>query len=156
MLFIICGLRLGVSILNQIFPSVIISKEALLKELTFKTSRSGGKGGQNVNKVSSKVELNFDIDKSLLFSDEQKQRLQQKLANRINSEKILQVVTEEERSQLLNKERGIEKLMRLLAGALHQQKARKATRPGKAAKEKRLNNKLQNAIKKINRRGPEL
>eukprot|EP01031_Cornospumella_fuschlensis_P051723 gene51723-63234_t len=60
----------------------------LLKEIKFKTSRSGGKGGQNVNKVSSKVELNLNISTSLLFTDEQKQILLQKLANRINSEGI--------------------------------------------------------------------
>ena len=85
----------------------------LLKEIRFKTSRSGGKGGQNVNKVSSKVELNLNISASLLFNDEQKQILLQKLANRINSEGILQIITEEERSQLLNKQKSLVKLQQL-------------------------------------------
>lgn len=128
-----------------------ISKEALLKELSFKTSRSGGKGGQNVNKVSSKVELNFDISRSGLFSDEQKQLLIEKLSKRINSEGILQVITEEERSQYLNKERSVEKLMVLISRALHQPKLRKATKPKKTAIEKRLKNKLLLSQKKISR-----
>ena len=134
---------------------MVISKEALLKEVSFKASRSGGKGGQNVNKVSSKVELNFDVEGSALLSDEQKQLITGKLKNRINSEGILQVITEEERSQFMNKERGLEKLIVLLNHALHKPKPRKATKPGKAAVEKRLNNKLKNAMKKINRRGLE-
>jgi ribosome-associated protein len=134
---------------------VEISKEALLKEVSFKTSRSGGKGGQNVNKVSSKVELNMDINACSLFSEEQKQLLHEKLSKRINSEGILQVITEEERSQYLNKERSVEKLIVLISRALHQPKMRKATKPKKSAVEKRLKNKLQNALKKINRRGLE-
>jgi ribosome-associated protein len=131
---------------------MIISREELLKEVRFKTSRSGGKGGQNVNKVSSKVELDFDILHSNLLSDQQKQLLTEKLRNRISSEGILQVITEEERSQFLNKERSLQKLIILLGKALHQPKLRKATKPKKSAIEKRLKNKLQTAMKKINRR----
>lgn len=127
-------------------------REALLKEVTFKTSRSGGKGGQHVNKVSSKVELNFNINASSLFSDDQKMQLMQKLANKINAEGILQVVTEEDRSQLANKQKSLDKLLVLLKIALHQPKKRKATRPGKAAIEKRLKAKQFRAMKKINRR----
>lgn len=132
-----------------------ISREALLKELSFKTSRSGGKGGQNVNKVSSKVELNFDISRSTLFNDEQKQLLTEKLSKRINSEGILQVITEEERSQFRNKERSVDKLIVLISRALHQPTLRKATKPKKSAVEKRLKDKLQNAMKKISRRDLE-
>ena len=128
-----------------------ISRHALLKELRFKTSRSGGKGGQNVNKVSSKVELNFEIAKSALFSDEQKVLLTEKLSKRINSAGILQVITEEERSQYLNKERSVDKLIKLILKALQQPQLRKITKPGKAAQEKRLKNKLLQAMKKINR-----
>ncbi|NEU08162.1 aminoacyl-tRNA hydrolase [Flavihumibacter sp. R14] len=134
---------------------MLISKQDILREVSFKTSRSGGKGGQNVNKVSSKVELNLDVERTQLFSEEQKQLLKQKLRKRINSEGILQVITEEERSQYLNKERSLEKLIELLGHALHKPKLRKATKPGKAAVEKRLKNKLQNAMKKINRKGLE-
>jgi len=128
-----------------------ISKEKLLKEISFKTSRSGGKGGQNVNKVSSKVELNFEIQSSDLFTDSQKLLLTEKLSNRINSEGILQVITEEERSQYFNKERSVQKLIALIKLALHQPKPRKATRPKRSVIEKRLKSKQLNSIKKINR-----
>ena len=128
-----------------------ISKEKLLKEISFKTSRSGGKGGQNVNKVSSKVELNFEIQSSDLFTDSQKLLLSEKLSNRINSEGILQVITEEERSQYFNKERSVQKLIALIKLALHQPKPRKATRPKRSVIEKRLKSKQLNSIKKINR-----
>lgn len=127
------------------------SKADLLREATFKMSRSGGKGGQNVNKVSSKVELNFDIKASSLFSDEQKQRILQKSANRINSKGILQIITEEERSQYLNKIRSVEKLIQIFIKALHQPKLRKATKPKRSSVEARLKSKLANAQKKINR-----
>lgn len=130
-----------------------ISREALLKEVTFKTSRSGGKGGQNVNKVSSKVELNWDIQRSTLFSEDQKTLLTEKLGKRINAEGTLQVITEEERSQYLNKERSMLKLLGLISQALHRPKLRKATKPKKSSIEKRLKNKLQNAVKKFNRKG---
>ena len=128
------------------------SKEGLLKEITFKTSRSGGKGGQNVNKVSSKVELNIDIKSSALFTEEQKATLLNKLSNRINAEGVLQVVTEEDRSQLRNKEKSVEKLIILLNNALHKVKAGKATKVSKSMIEKRLKFKQAVAIKKINRR----
>ena len=128
-----------------------ISKEKLLKEVSFKTSRSGGKGGQNVNKVSSKVELNFEIQTSNLFTDSQKLLLSEKLSNRINSEGILQVITEEERSQYFNKERSVQKLIALIKLALHQPKPRKATRPKRSVIEKRLKSKQLNSVKKINR-----
>ena len=124
----------------------------LLKEISFKTSRSGGKGGQNVNKVSSKVELNLNINTFSLFTDEQKQILLQKLANRINSEGILQIITEEERSQLLNKQKSLLKLQQLIKKALYQPAARKATKPKRSVVENRLRAKHMNALKKISRR----
>lgn len=128
------------------------SKDEILKEVTFKTSRSGGKGGQNVNKVSSKVELNINIQLSQLFSEDQKRLLLNKLANRINSEGILQIITEEERSQLMNKERSVEKLILLLKNALHQPKIRKASKPKRSAIENRLKKKQANSLKKISRK----
>ncbi len=131
---------------------MIFSKDALLKEISFKTSRSGGKGGQNINKVSSKVELNINIKSSVVFTEEQKIILSDKLSNRINSEGVLQVVTEEDRSQLRNKEKSIEKLIMLLSNALHKDKVRKPTKPGKSVIEKRLKLKQATAKKKINRR----
>jgi ribosome-associated protein len=144
---------------NLLVPGVLLvlltmnlSREDLLKEITFKTSRSGGKGGQHVNKVSSKVELNINIKSSNLFTEEQKLILLEKLSNRINSEGVMQVVTEEDRSQLRNKEKGLQKLIVLLANALQRVKPRKITRPGKSAVEKRLKQKQAVSLKKINRR----
>lgn len=129
------------------------SKQDLLKEITFRTSRSGGKGGQNVNKVSSKVELNINLKSSLLFTEEEKELLVQKLANRINSEGVLQVITEEERSQLYNKEKSIDKLIILLKKALFKPKPRKPSKPKRSAIEKRLKSKQLISLKKLSRRG---
>lgn len=129
-----------------------LKKVDILKELTFKTSRSGGKGGQHVNKVSTKVELNFDLKSTSLFTEEEKVRLFLKLANRINSDGILQIITEEERSQIKNKERSIQKLLILLKNALFIPKIRKASKPKKSAIEKRLKSKQITSLKKISRR----
>jgi ribosome-associated protein len=123
----------------------------LIPNVTYKTSRSGGKGGQNVNKVSSKVELIFDFESSAVFNEEQKERIRQKLANRMTSDGSVQVVSEEERSQFLNKETAFQKLFLLLKGALYISKPRKATKPKKSSIEKRLKNKQQQAVKKLNR-----
>src|SRR5215469_9843346 len=114
------------------------SKDALQHELTWKTSRSGGKGGQNVNKVSTKVELLFSISSSALFSDEEKELLRQKLQSRFNKDGLVQVVCDEERSQYLNKEKAVERLVQLLTAALHKPKVRKPTKVSKAAKQARL------------------
>ncbi len=129
-----------------------LTRELLLKEISFKTSRSGGKGGQNVNKVSSKAELNWHIQESELLTDEEKTLINTKLASRINLNGILQVISEEERSQILNKQRCIEKLLVLVKKALHIPKLRKASKPKKSAIEKRLKSKQMQAMKKINRK----
>ena len=124
----------------------------LSKQVSFKTSRSSGKGGQNVNKVSSKVELNMSIPLSDIFTEAQKMQLMKRLANRINTEGILQIVTEEDRSQLKNKQRSLEKLQNLIEHALYQAPIRKATKPKRSAVETRLRDKQLKALKKINRR----
>jgi ribosome-associated protein len=129
-----------------------LKKVDILKELTFKTSRSGGKGGQHVNKVSTKVELNLDLKSTSLFTEEEKGRLFLKLVNRINSDGILQIITEEERSQIKNKERSIQKLLILLKNALFIPKIRKASKPKRSAIEKRLKSKQINSLKKISRK----
>lgn len=126
----------------------------ILKVVSFKTSRSGGKGGQNVNKVSSKVELIFDIDDAYFFTEEEKSRLKEKLALRLDTEGLLHVVSQEDRSQLLNKQRTVLKLIAILKAGLEVQKARKATKIPKAVKEKRLANKAVTAQKKEGRRKP--
>lgn len=128
------------------------TKTDLQKEVTYKTSRSGGKGGQNVNKVSSKVELLFDIHTSALFTDEEKTLLLSKLQTRLNKDGYVQVVCEEERSQYLNKEKAQEKLLLILTRALHQPKKRKATKPSKAMIAARLANKKIQSAKKENRK----
>ncbi len=122
-------------------------------ELTFQTARSGGKGGQNVNKVETMVEAYFNIAASLLLSEAQKALLQEKLANKITSEGLLLVKSQTERSQLGNKYESIKKMNRLINQALTVRKKRVATKPGKAAKEKRIQLKKRLSEKKQNRRG---
>jgi ribosome-associated protein len=128
------------------------SKADLQKETSFKTSRSGGKGGQNVNKVSSKVELLFSVNNSALFTDEEKQLLNEKLQSRFNKDGLIQVVCDIERSQYLNREMALERLIMLLTKALHKPKARKVTKISKAAKAARLQAKKITAVKKESRR----
>lgn len=133
---------------------MIPTKEELIKELTFKTSRSGGKGGQNVNKVSSKVELIFNPQNSALFNDEEKVLLLERLVNRLDSEGNLHIVSQEDRSQLLNKQRTVIKLVKLLTQCLKVEKKRKPTKIPKAVIAKRLNNKAIVSSKKENRKKP--
>ncbi|WP_158824813.1 alternative ribosome rescue aminoacyl-tRNA hydrolase ArfB [Mucilaginibacter lacusdianchii] len=129
-----------------------IIKADLQKEVTYKAYRSGGKGGQNVNKVSTKVELLFDIEKSALFTAEQKELLKARLQSRLNRDGYLQVISEEERSQLLNKERAVDKMHLLISKALEVRKARKPTKISKAAKAARLESKRIQSVKKQLRR----
>ncbi len=114
-------------------------------ELTFKTSRSGGAGGQNVNKVSSKVELDFNVLNSALLSDEQKMTILKKLENKITKDGVLQIVSQKERNQLGNKEIVINKFHELIAKCFVEKKKRKPTKPSKSAKEKRLKTKKRNS-----------
>ncbi|WP_421942774.1 alternative ribosome rescue aminoacyl-tRNA hydrolase ArfB [Pedobacter sp.] len=135
---------------------MIPDKEQILKNVSFKTSRSGGKGGQNVNKVSSKVELIFNISSASFLSEEEKEILLEKLSNRIDNEGLLHIITQEDRSQLLNKEKTIVKLIDLIRKSLLVQKERKAVKVPKSVIEKRLRNKAENSSKKETRKRPSL
>jgi ribosome-associated protein len=122
-------------------------------EFVFQTSRSGGAGGQHVNKVSTKVELRFHVDNSLLLTPEEKARVKEKFGQKINNEGFLQIVSQTERSQLRNKETAVKKFYDLLAQSFRQEKPRKATKPSKAAVQERLQNKKRASQKKTERGG---
>jgi ribosome-associated protein len=118
-----------------------LPEKEILKEVQFKTSRSGGKGGQHVNKVSTKVELIFHVNNSMVLTDEQKIRIREKLLSQIDSEGFIHVVSQASRSQLENKKIAISKFLKLLKASFIVKKTRKATKPNKTAIEKRIKTK---------------
>jgi len=131
-------------------------KEDILKIAQFKTSRSGGSGGQHVNKVSSKVELIINIREAPFLDDAQKALIEERLAKRIDQNGALHLVCQEDRSQLINKEHCLVKAVALLKTALHVDKLRKPTKTPKSAKRKRLANKQNLSDKKLHRKKPQL
>ena len=129
-------------------------KEILLSELKFKAVRSSGAGGQNVNKVSSKVVLSFDLVNSLGLSQEEKELLKKKVATKLTQEGILIITCEEDRSQLKNKEIALNKFFKVIENGLKIPKERKGTKIPRAVKEKRLNAKKVMSVLKQNRKKP--
>ena len=128
----------------------------IVNELKFKAIRSSGSGGQHVNKVSSKVELTFDIISSLGLTNDEKLRLNQKLSSRLTKSGVLLLQCGDSRSQHRNKELVIKRLLDILKANLYIPKKRKATKPSKRAIKKRLDTKQKQSLKKNNRKKPLL
>ena len=133
-----------------------MNAEQLISELTFKAVRSSGAGGQNVNKVASKIELYFDVSASMALNEEQKQRLLQKLQNRLTKEGILILQCDESRSQHKNKSLVIDRFMALIENSLKQPKKRKPTKIPKAVIKKRIKSKRDLSNKKALRKPPSI
>ncbi len=126
-------------------------KEEIEAKGTFSFSRSSGPGGQNVNKVNSKVLLTLNIDSLTCINDEQRSRIRERLKNRMNSSGELYLQIQEERSQLQNRERAVRRMADLIETAMKRQVKRRATRPSKAAHKRRLDKKKIQSRKKSSR-----
>ncbi len=133
-----------------------MDKERIVQELEFKAVRSSGAGGQHVNKVSSKVELYFDVAASKALSENEKERIYTKIGNRLTKENVLILYSDTSRSQHKNKELVIQKFLDLIRSALTVAKKRRKTKPKRSAVEKRLKSKLKKAQRKSLRGKPKL
>jgi len=125
-----------------------INFQLIKQELAFTTSRSSGPGGQNVNKVNSKVTLKWGVVHSEILTEEEKEVIIKKLHSRITAEGMLMITSQDNRSQLQNKEDAIEKLETLLIKAFEKKKKRKPTKPSKGAVQNRIEKKKKNSEKK--------
>ncbi len=133
-----------------------MGNEALISELTFKAVRSSGSGGQNVNKVASKVVLYFDLANSRVFSDAERERLHVFFKNRLNNQGILILSSEESRSQFRNKALVTQRFLNLIDEGLKEVKERKPTKIPKGVQRKRLQDKRKQSEKKANRKKPKI
>lgn len=133
-----------------------MDKEKIISELTYKAVRSSGAGGQNVNKVSSKVVLTFDLTNSQSLSEEEKELSQKKLKSKLTTEGILILNCDEDRSQLKNKAIVTKRFFEIIEKSLIVPKPRKVTKIPKSVIEKRLKEKSANSEIKQNRKKPEL
>ncbi|CAM1348991.1 alternative ribosome rescue aminoacyl-tRNA hydrolase ArfB [Tenacibaculum insulae] len=133
-----------------------MNSHELIKELKFKAIRSSGAGGQHVNKVSSKIELTFDLENSRELSENQKEILLKKLTNRLTKEGVLILFSDETRSQHRNKELAIKRFLALITQGLKRPKIRRTTKPTKASVKRKAENKQRNALKKTLRKKPKL
>ncbi len=133
-----------------------MDKKGLIQEIKLKAVRSSGPGGQHVNKVSSKVELTFDVENSNALSLLEKNRIYNKLASRLTKDNVLILQSDESRSQHKNKEIITKRLLDIIAFALTVPKKRRKTKPSRSSIEKRLKSKKKDALKKVYRRRPGL
>jgi ribosome-associated protein len=131
-----------------------MDKELLISEVTFKAVRSSGPGGQNVNKVASKILLSFDLVLSKALTEDEKALLQIKLASKLSQENILLITSQEDRSQIKNKEIATKKFLKIIENGLKIDKPRKETKIPRGIKEKRLNAKKVMSVLKQNRKKP--
>lgn len=132
-----------------------MDKEIIEQELVYKTMKSSGAGGQHVNKVSSKVQLTFDLKNSKGLSDEEKDRLFEKLENQLSKLGVLLLSADKSRSQLQNRTIVTKRFYSIIEDALKVQKVRKPTKPSKASIEKRLSEKKRASERKLNRGKPD-
>lgn len=133
-----------------------MDQEKIISELQFKAVRSSGPGGQNVNKVSSKVVLSFDLKNSNALTEEEKNLIENKLTSKLTNEQVLILNCDEDRSQIKNKEIVIKRFLKIIEAALIIPKIRKATKPSRAAVKKRIQLKQGQSLKKEFRKKPRL